>query len=50
MAGEGGDEVRVLDQLVDVADEGAAGHVALAISLIGTLTSVLVTVSSLVTR
>ena len=28
MAGECGDEVRVLDQLVDVADEGAAGHVA----------------------
>lgn len=28
MTGEGGDEVRILDQLVDVADEGTAGHVA----------------------
>lgn len=28
MAGECGDEVRVLYQLVDVANEGAAGHVA----------------------
>ena len=28
VAGESGDEVRVLYQLVDVADEGAAGHVA----------------------
>ena len=28
VTGEGGDEVRVLDQLVDVADEGTAGHVA----------------------
>ncbi len=26
MAGEGGDEVRILDKLVDVADEGASGH------------------------
>ena len=28
VAGEGGDKVRILDQSVDVADEGAAGHVA----------------------
>ena len=28
MAGESGYEVRVLDQFVDVADEGTAGHVA----------------------
>ena len=28
MAGECRDEVRVLDQLVDVADEGTADHVA----------------------
>ena len=28
MTGKGGDEVRILDQFVDVADEGAAGHVA----------------------
>jgi len=28
VAGEGRDKVRVLDQLVDVTDEGAAGHVA----------------------
>ena len=28
MTSEGRDEVRVLDQLVDVADEGAASHVA----------------------
>ena len=28
MAGGGRDEVRVLDQLVDVTDEGAASHVA----------------------
>ncbi len=28
MAGEGGDEVGVPDQLVDVSDEGAAGHMA----------------------
>ena len=30
VAGEGGDEVRVLDQLVDVADEGTAEHQKLA--------------------
>ena len=28
MAGEGRDEVRIFDQFVDVADEGATGHVA----------------------
>ena len=28
MAGEGGDDVRVLDFLIEIADEGAAGHVA----------------------
>ena len=28
MAGEGGDEVRILDQLVDVAYDGTTGHVA----------------------
>ena len=28
MTGEGWDEVRVLDQLIDVADEGTTGHVA----------------------
>ena len=28
MAGEGGDKVRILDQSVDVADEGAASHMA----------------------
>ena len=27
VAGEGRDKVRIFDQLVDVADEGAAGHV-----------------------
>ena len=28
VAGEGGDEVRIFDQFVDVADEGAASHMA----------------------
>ena len=28
VAGESGYEVRILDQLVDVADEGTAGHMA----------------------
>ena len=38
VAGECGDEVRILDQFVDVDDEGTAGHMASGYSSIKPLT------------